>query len=155
MTFQINPLPKSNFDGLFDLTDAELAQRKAFRVTADKSPGFPCRVSLADAEIGEDLILLNYQHLDESSPYDATHAIYIRKDVDEVWPAPGDVPDVLSRRLLSVRGFDAQNLIAVADIVEGVDLKAKLDEMFEDPAIVFIDVHNAMRGCFAAKATRA
>lgn len=154
MTFQINPLPKSDFDGLFDLTDEELSKRRAFRVTARTYPGYPCRISLADAEIGEDLILLNYQHLAGSSPYAASHAIYVRKDVQEAWPAPGEVPEVLSRRLLSVRGFDAQDLIAVADVIEGVDLKAKLDEMFADPAIVFVDVHNAMPGCFAARATR-
>jgi hypothetical protein len=155
MTFQINPLPKSEFEGLFELPDDALARHKAFRVKADTSPGFPCRVSLAEAEIGEELILLNYQHLDGDTPYAASHAIYVRRDVEEAWPEPGVVPDVLARRLLSVRGFNAQKLIAVADIVEGADLKAKLDEMFEDPEIIFIDVHNAMRGCFAAKATRA
>ena len=61
--------------------DDELITRGARRVTADADHGFPCRVSLQDASAGDELILVNYKHLDNNSPYDAAHAIYIRKDV--------------------------------------------------------------------------
>ena len=155
MTFQIMPLPETEFKGLFDLSDAELEARNAIRVTANAKPGFPCRVSLADAEPGESLVLLNYQHLSGDTPYAASHAIYVREGAIAARPKPGDVPDMLRLRLLSVRGFNAEKLMIVADVVEGPELQAKLDEMFADPNVSFIDVHYAMRGCFAAKATRA
>ena len=155
MTFQITPLPKAEFKGLFDLSDEELEARNAIRVTATAKPGFPCRVSLADAEPGEELLLLNYQHLTGDTPYAASHAIYVREGAVEARPAPGDVPNMLTSRLLSVRGFNADKLMIVADVVEGTALQTKLDEMFSDPDVSFVDVHYAMRGCFAAKATRA
>ena len=63
MPFQIHALPKAQFEDLFDLHDVELERRGMLRVTADSEPGYPCRVSLQDAKVGEELILLNYQHL--------------------------------------------------------------------------------------------
>ena len=49
-------------------TDSELERLGAQRVTADCSPGYPCRVSLAEAKIGEALILCNFERLAEISP---------------------------------------------------------------------------------------
>mgnify|MGYP001801393802 CR=1 FL=1 len=69
MPFQIHALPRQPFAALFALSDSELRDRNMRRVTADTHPGFPCRVSLADADPGEELILLNHQHLDAASPY--------------------------------------------------------------------------------------
>lgn len=155
MTFQFHALPMEPFDDLFALSNADLAPRKGRKVTADSSPGFPCRVSLQDAQIGEELVLLNYQHLDSASPYAASHAIYVRRGAKQAHPEPGEIPQVLSSRLLSVRSFDAHDLMQDADVVEGADLAAALDAIFANPAIRFVDVHNAKPGCFAARATRA
>ena len=155
MTFQIHALPAEPFQDLFHMPDDTLRQHRACRVTADAAPGYPCRVSLEDAKVGEELLLVNYQHLTGASPYAASHAIYVRKGVQQAYPAPDQVPQVLSRRLLSVRGFDAQGLMQDADVVDGMVLDTKLDQMFGNPAISFIDIHNAKQGCFAAKATRA
>jgi hypothetical protein len=154
MNFQLHALPMEPFEHLFSLTDDELIARGARRATADADHGFPCRVSLQDANAGDELILVNYKHLDSNSPYDAAHAIYIRKDVKQAQPEPGEVPAVLSSRLLSVRGFDELRMMVDADVVEGTELSTKLKEFFSDPAITFVDIHNAKQGCFAAKATR-
>ncbi|MBL8270900.1 DUF1203 domain-containing protein, partial [Steroidobacter sp.] len=69
MSFQISGLPLSQVSPLFSLSDVELQRHYAVRVTADSKPGFPCRVSLRDAEIGEHLLLVNYEHLPVASPY--------------------------------------------------------------------------------------
>lgn len=45
------------FAPLFCASDAERERLGAQRVTADCTPGYPCRVSLAEAKIGETLIL--------------------------------------------------------------------------------------------------
>src|SRR6185312_9410235 len=52
MSYRVTGLEPSQFASLFDLSDAELAERGMKRVTADAKPGFPCRVSLEDAEPG-------------------------------------------------------------------------------------------------------
>ena len=155
MTFQIHPLPKDQFTAYFDMSDDELAQHKAFRVKADSQPGFPCRVSLKDAEIGEDLILLNYTHLDGDTPYAASHAVYVSENAKEETPAVGDVPEVLQRRVLAVRGFDDKKHIIDAEVVDGTVLSATLERLFENPDVQFAQMHFAGRGCFAAQATRA
>ncbi|MGB0799278.1 MAG: DUF1203 domain-containing protein, partial [Planktomarina sp.] len=76
MSFQIDALPAIDFAPLFKLSDDELAARNAVRMTVTEYPGTPCRISLEDAQIGEDVILLNHAHLLAASPYAATHAIF-------------------------------------------------------------------------------
>jgi hypothetical protein len=154
MTFQISALSETPFASLFDLTDDALKDRAIVRVTASADTGYPCRVSLEDAKRGEELLLLNYAHLDVASPYAARHAIYVRKSATRAFPAPGDIPPALRTRLLSVRGFDATGMMVDADVVDGSGAATRLTAMFADPAIAHIDIHNAKQGCFAARANR-
>jgi hypothetical protein len=51
--FQISPLPHRQFSHLFGKMDEELAAIGIVAMTADSKPGFPCRVSLRDAEPGD------------------------------------------------------------------------------------------------------
>jgi hypothetical protein len=155
MTFQITALPAETFAPLFEMSDAELAERLAVRVVAETSPGYPCRVSLADAEVGDELILVNYAHQTGASPYRATHAVYVRKGVAEAAPAAGEVPQVLRTRTLSLRAFDAKDMIVTADLTEGADLAQALERMLADPSVAYVHIHYAKPGCYAAKAERA
>lgn len=155
MTFQIHALPDSLFRDLFTLSDEELAARSACRVTADSKPGFPCRVSLADAEVGERLILLNYTHQPNDSPYRACHAVFVREGASEAVLQPGEIPDSIRSRLLSLRAFDSKHNIVAADVVEGAQLEDALQDTFEDPSVAYIHLHYAKPGCFAANVTRA
>jgi hypothetical protein len=154
MSFQITALDPKPFEHLFDLTADQLKQQNAVRVTANESPGFPCRVSLMDANIGDTLILVNHQHLNVASPYAATHAIYVRQGVKQAQPPKSTVPDVLATRLLSIRAFDKSGMMQQADVVDGQTLAQHLPKMFENPKIAHIDIHNAKQGCFAARAHR-
>lgn len=61
-TYRIEGLPLNDFEHFFGLSEADLHRSNAVRVWADEKPGFPCRVTLEDAEPGESLILLNYEH---------------------------------------------------------------------------------------------
>lgn len=155
MTFRITALDPAAFAPLFDLDDAALAARGARRVVADKSPGFPCRVSLADAEPGETLILANHVHLAGDTPYAGAHAVFVREAAVRADPAPGEVPLVLRRRLLSVRAYDAGAMMIDADVIDGKTVGPALDTLFARPEIAFVHLHYARPGCFAAAVTRA
>lgn len=155
MSFQIFPLDPTPFAPLFALDDATLAQHKAVRVTADAAHSFPCRVSLEDAAIGEELLLINHTHMTTPSPYQASHAVYVRKDAARARPDRNEVPQMLTRRLLSLRAFDDQGFIQAAEIIDGDALGPALDAIVRAPEIAFADIHFAKRGCFAARATRA
>lgn len=154
MKFQIRALPATPFQPLFGQSDAFLADQAVVRVTATKSPGFPCRVSLVDATVGETLLLLNYEHQAAATPYRASHAIFVREGAIEARPAPGDIPDVLRRRLLSVRAFDAADMMLDADVTDGTTLKTLIAHMFADPAVAYLHLHNAKPGCYAARVER-
>ncbi|WP_417808005.1 DUF1203 domain-containing protein [Thioclava sp.] len=154
MPFQIHALPAQTFAPLFTAPRKNLAQHHATIVTADQTPGFPCRVSLADAEIGERVLLVNFTHLSASSPFRSSHAIYVREGVHQAQLAPDVIPDVIASRLISWRGFDAQFMMQQADVIEGRALGAALEATFEDPKIVEIHLHFARQGCFCARVTR-
>ncbi|MBV8909127.1 MAG: DUF1203 domain-containing protein, partial [Gammaproteobacteria bacterium] len=67
MSFQISGLGFGQFAPLVALSDHQLLARNARRVVADRHPGFPCRVSLVDAQPGERVLLVNYEHLPVTS----------------------------------------------------------------------------------------
>lgn len=67
------------FERLFGLPDEALAAAGAIRVIANAQPGFPCRITLADAAPGEALLLVNHEHLPVDTPYRSRHAIYVRE----------------------------------------------------------------------------
>lgn len=152
--FQIKALPAATFQELFDLSDAELAKRGAVRQTVTAKPGAPCRISLKDAEVGEDVILANFEHVPAPSPYRARHAVYVRKGAQEALPAVNEVPALFTHRLMGLRAYDADHMMVACDVMEGTELKAALSTLFEDPQVATVHLHNAKPGCYAAKATR-
>lgn len=155
MSFKISALPPSLFAPLFNLSDEDLAIRLAVRRVADAKPGFPCRVSLEDAEPGDTLVLVNYQHQSAPTPYRASHALWVRQGVAQAFPEPGEVPDVLARRPLSVRVFDAAGMLTGAEIVEGKALGSLAERMLDDPGSDYLHLHYAKYGCYAARIDRA
>lgn len=155
MNFQIHGLPGARFEDLFALSDAELDQRGIKRMTAPDHPGYPCRVSLAEAKVGDTLLLMNYEHQPEASPYRSRHAIFVREGAKDARPDVGEVPEVIRSRLISVRMFDDRHMIIDADVMEGTAVAQALDAAFQDEKVSYVHLHNAKQGCFAASATRA
>ena len=156
MSFRIRPLPLAPFQPLFAMDDADLLRIGARRMVADAPQAAPCRVSLADADPGERLILLNHRHLDApASPYRSEGPIFVREAAVEAEPAAGEVPDMLARRLLSARAYDIDWMMTDADVVEGRDLAGRLQAWFADPAVSIVHLHTARRGCYMAAARRA
>lgn len=154
MSFRISGLPAGQFAHWFTLSDAELQQRNAVRRVADSKPGYPCRISLTDADIGEEVLLINYEHLAVDSPYRSSHAIYIRAD-EQTCEVVDTVPAMLRSRLLSLRAFDADGMLTTADVVDGRELEATITQMFLDPRVAFLHAHFARPGCYAARIERA
>jgi hypothetical protein len=154
MTFQIRPLPRADFAELFGLSDAALAERGVVVHTADAKPGFPCRVSLEDAEPGERVLLVNYEHQPADTPFRSRYAVFVRDGAQEARPAPGEVPELLRSRVLSVRAFDADGMLIDADLCEGAAVEATIARLLGDPAAACLHLHYAKPGCFAALVER-
>jgi Protein of unknown function (DUF1203) len=154
MDFQISGLPSSEFAALYALSDEQLAAHAALRLLADRRPGFPCRVSLVDAEPGERVLLVNYEHLPVASPYRSRHAIFVREHARDAQLDVNEIPESLQIRLLSLRAFDAAGMMTDADVVAGNELAAAIVRMLERPAVAYLHAHNAKPGCYAARIDR-
>jgi hypothetical protein len=153
MTYRITGLDPAPYKPLFGLSDDELAERGVVRMTVTE-PTFPCRVSLTDRAIGEKVLLLNHISHDVANPYRASHAIFVTEGVEEPAEYIDEVPPVFEKRVLSLRGFDAEGMMADAILTQPGEADAGIRKLFANPEIATIHAHNATRGCFSAKIER-
>lgn len=153
MALRFVGLPLAPFRSLFILSDAALQARGISRQRADES-GFPCRVGLRDAEPGESLLLLSFQHQPAASPYRAAGPIFVCESAGERYDALGPTPESLRRRLLSLRAYDRWDCIVEAEVVEGTDLAPLAERLLADPAVAYLHAHYARRGCYACRIER-
>jgi hypothetical protein len=155
MSFIVTGLPVEPFQPLFGLSDAALAERGILRRRVDAKPGFPCRITLEDAEPGETVLLLNYVHQPADTPFRASHAIFVReaehataRTVDEVPPA------ILARQHISVRAFDDAGMLVDADVAPGAALEPVIQRLLGRPDVAYLHAHYAGMGCYAARIDR-
>ena len=153
--FQIVALEGETFAGYFSKTEQELKSLNAMRLIADKKPGFPCRVSLQDAEMGEVVLLLSYVHQNAGSPYQSSGAIFIRKNAKTAHLGKNEIPNMLRHRLLSVRAYNADNMMLEAMVIEGKILEETIHALFEKKEIAYLHIHNAKPGCYNCLVQRA
>jgi hypothetical protein len=155
MSFRITGLPAEDFAHLFALSDEDLAAQGAVRRSADaRTPGYPCRVSLTDSRPGDELLLVNYEHHPVSSPYRMRFAVYVRKG-EETYDAIDEVPEQLRIRTLAVRAFDADAMMVGWELIDGRQMEAAVERLFANPRAVYLHVHYAAPGCYAARIDRA
>lgn len=153
--FQITALPIENFSLLFSLGDDALQAQGIRRMVADKKPGFPCRVSLADAEAGETVLLVPFTHHDVNSPYRASGPIFVRAGAQTARLAINEIPAMLQVRLLSVRAYDRAAMMIGAEVVNGSEIAENISRFFDDRRVEYLHLHNARPGCFNCRVERA
>ena len=154
MGFQISTLRRDRFDELFGLGDEALARLGAKRYVADRKPGFPCRVTLQDAEPGERVILVPFEHQRGTSPYRASGPIFVRETAMDAAVPANTVPELLRTRLLSVRAYDAGDLMVDADVVDGREVESLVARLLGDQRVRYLHVHFARPGCYACRIDR-
>lgn len=154
MGFRISALDVNKFSHLFGLDDEALLQCGVRRTVADSKPGYPCRVSLQDAEVGETVLLMNYEHQAAPTPYRSSHAIFVREWAETAVLESDQVPIMLRSRLLSVRLFDDSGMMVEADVVEGEKLESLIERMLGIDSTKYLHIHNAKLGCYAARVDR-
>jgi len=153
--FKLIALPIEQFESLLALSDSELNECGARRMIADAKPGFPCRVSLVDAEPGEEVLLIQFTHHDVPSPYRAAGPIFLRVQGRTATLEPNEIPSMVRSRLLSVRAYDSAAMMVAADVVSGEQLEKSISRFFADDSIEYLHVHNAGPGCYSCRVERA
>ena len=154
-SFLLVGLPPEPFAPLFALPGDALAARGMRRVTATAKPGFPCRVGLEDAQPGDELLLLPFEHQPQNSPYRSSGPIYVKAGARRRELKAGEIPDYVRLRQISLRAYDAEHLIVGAEVCAGDAVGAEIERHFADPRVSYIHLHNAKRGCFSCRVERA
>jgi hypothetical protein len=155
MSFRITGLSPEPFRYLFGLSAEELARHGAQRVLVDHSPGYPDRIAVRDAEPGESVLLVNYTHQPADTPFRSSYAIYVREGAEAAYDAVDEVPEVMRRRVISLRAFDTEHMLVDADLADGAELEGLIDRLFANSDTAYIHAHYAAPGCYAARIDRA
>jgi hypothetical protein len=155
MSFRLSGLDPVPFEALFLLPDEELVRRGIRRTVAQPGDTLPCRVSLEEAAAGDELLLLPFEHQPANSPYRASGPIFVRRGVPRRVLPEGEVGPYVTTRLMSLRAYDASDLIVDAAVCEGAAVAAEVERLFANAAVSYIHLHNAKRGCYSCRVDRA
>jgi hypothetical protein len=155
MSFRVLGLDPSQFSHLSGLSDAELSRTGARRYVVDATPGFPDRIEVRDLEIGEQAILLNYEHQPAETPYRLRHAIFVREGADRASDMIDTLPEAIRIRPISLRAFNADGEMVDADLAGGEVLVPLIERFFSNPDVDYLHANYAKRGCYAARIVRA
>lgn len=153
--FIVKPLEKNIFVELLSKNDDQLAEVNARWLIADSKPGYPCRVSLIEAEVGERVLLVPFKHHDVLSPYQASGPIFIREGAETAELEINEIPEILTQRLLSVRAYNTENLMIHAETVQGAGFENSIRNQFLNSEVAYLQIHNANPGCFNCNVHRA
>ena len=154
-SFQIQPLSRETFEHLFERSQEELRNDGVEVFKVDTYPGYPCRVSLADAPVDSEVLLLNFDHLPMETPFRSKGPIFVQRDALTATMKVNEIPTMLGTRLLSIRGYDSRGMMIDADVIPGTELEGTIESLFEQASIEFLHVHFAKRGCFTCQINRA
>jgi len=151
-SFRIIPLP----------TEIAEAARRAARkgapdhcvVTADSPCGYPCRHCLRFAQPGDYVILFPYAAIPPGRPYSENGPIFVhaepceRYDATRVFPA-----DFRTGRVM--RAYNSNNDMIDAQVVNGREPEAVIEEFLQNSETAFVDVRSVTRGCYTFRIQRA
>lgn len=155
MSFRITGLGAEPFAHLFGLSDEALARHNVKRYVANEKPGFPCRVTLEDADPGETLLLVPHAHQTSKTAYASKGPIFIRERLAPRADIVDAIPDQLQTRMISLRAYDRDGMMRDADVVEGKDLEPLIERLLANEEVAYLHAHFARRGCYAALIERA
>lgn len=155
MAYRVTGLPSAPFAPLFGLEDHALAQHGIRRMTAPEDGLYPCRITLADVPAGTSVLLLSYQHQPAHTPYRAEGPIFVTEGALPTAMVQDRVPEMMAKRILSVRAYDADDMIVDADVVDGRQAGALFRRYLDQPQVAYLHVHLARRGCYAGRVDRA
>jgi hypothetical protein len=120
----------------------------------DAEGGSPCRYCLEDARPGETMLLFSYSPVPTDGPYREVGPIYIHERPCARRPVSGEIPAQLRRRLLALRGYDAEGNLVTSDVVDGKELESLLEPLLARDDVAFVHARNARPGCYACAIVR-
>jgi len=72
----------------------------------------------------------------------------------EAYDRVDEIPEVMRIRPISLRAFDADDLMVDGDVVEGTRIERLIERFLADSRVAYLHAHYARRGCYAARIDR-
>ncbi len=151
--FKISAI-ENTYNQLFNLSTEELAAKNIKKMTVDEQPGYPCRVTLEDAEIGEEILLLPFEFHKMTSPYKASGPVFIRKNAIKVNLEVNEIPEMLFKRQQTLRAYDKNGMMIDAISPNAKELKNGIEALFSNIKASYIQIHNTNPGCYNCQVNR-
>ncbi len=156
MSYVVSGLPIETFQPLFGLSDAELAERGVVRRVVDAPSGFPSRVDLEDAQVGDTVLLLNYEHQPADTPFRASHAIFVNEKARATRRVENELPGALAvREAVSLRAFRDDGMMIDAGFAPQGQVEAGIERFLANPDVAYLHAHTVGWGCYLARIDRA
>lgn len=67
---------------------------------------------------------------------------------------PGEIPEYVRSRLMSVRVYDSAHCMIDAAVCEGREARSAILTLFENVGARYIHLHNAKQGCYSCAVNR-
>ncbi len=154
MSYVVTGLAPDPFIPLFGLSDDALAERGALRRVVERKPGYPCRVTLEDAEPGDSVLLLNHESHAVATPFRSAYAIYVNETAREQRRLVGELPGVLTNRVIALRVFDGAGMLIGAELAQLGEVEPAIERAFARDGAAYLHAHNAAAGCYSARIDR-
>ena len=124
------------------------------RMVATDGTGFPCRVCLRCAEVGEEMLLGSYDLPRPLGIYWTPSPIFIHAEACVPYAGADEVVEIVRRNaIVSVRAYDAADMVLydLGRIGSGDEVNGALAQALDDPRTAFVNIHTARPGCLLCR----
>jgi hypothetical protein len=113
----------------------------------------PCRHCLAEANVGEPVLLGSYHFGRPYGVYWTLSPIFVHGESCVRFEQADIVPEIVRNRLVSVRvyGTDDMCIYGLGDVCGGTQVERLLDRALADRRTDYVNIHTARPGCFLCR----
>jgi hypothetical protein len=124
------------------------------RQIVEPDGGAPCRHCLKEAAPGDAVVLTTLCPFAGTGPYNERGPIFLHAGLCSR-PEPSPViPEIVARRLVVIRAYNADEDIIDADITEGRDARRLIERLLAHDEAAFLHVRTARYGCYLCRVER-
>jgi hypothetical protein len=118
------------------------------QLVARPADSAPCRHCLRITKPGEHLIVFAYQPFTIGGPYAEVGPVFVHAAPCEAYAHCDIFPEDFRKRILTMRGYNAEGTIETAELSEAGNPEATIERLFSNERVSFIHVRNPAWGCY-------